>query len=78
MSLTLKYNKSYRVFNADQVENYEPTTGLESGDLGAVEKIEFIEQFINGTGAVVNEDKGKACFNLVSHEISMHEQRYIF
>ncbi len=63
--------KSYRVFNADQVEGYEPETGLEEGDFGAVERIESIEQFIKATGAVVNQDKGKACFSLLTDEISM-------
>ncbi len=63
--------KSYRVFNADQVEGYEPTTGLENGDFGTVARIEQIEQFIKASRAEVLEDQSKACFNLLTDQISM-------
>ena len=63
--------KSYSVFNADQVEGYESSTGMEGVDFEKVEHIDEIESFISSTGAVVKEGQNKACFNLVTDEISM-------
>ena len=70
--------KSYRVFNAGQVEGYEPITGLESGNFGTVERIEQIEKFVSGTGAVINEDQSEACYNLLTDEISMPSKDIFF
>lgn len=70
--------KSYRVFNADQVENYEPTTGMESGTFGTVERIGTIEQFINNTGVVVKENQLMACYNLNTDDIHMPDKSLFF
>ncbi len=70
--------KSYRVFNADQVEGYEPTTGLEDGNYETVENIEQIEKFVSGTGAVIKEEQDMACYNLLTDEISMPSKELFF
>ena len=63
--------KSYCVFNADQIEGYEPTTGREQGGFGTVERIEAIEKYIKATGAEIHEDSERACFCPLSDHIEM-------
>ncbi|MCP3673854.1 MAG: integrase arm-type DNA-binding domain-containing protein [Gammaproteobacteria bacterium] len=70
--------KSYNVFNADQVEGYEPATGEELGTLGTVERIDQIEQFVSATGADIHEDKNMACYCPASDHIEMPSQNKFF
>lgn len=70
--------KSYRVFNADQIEGYEPTITRETGDFGAVERIAEIEKFVTHTGAVIKEDQNRASFSPVADEINMPPKDLFF
>ena len=70
--------KSYRVFNADQVEGYEPTTGLENGDFGTVEPIDQIEQFVSDSGAFIVPDQNRASFNPTQDQINMPSKDIFF
>ncbi|MDM3871797.1 zincin-like metallopeptidase domain-containing protein [Porticoccus sp. W117] len=63
--------KSYRVFNADQVEGYESKLELEEGQLSTVERIEQIEQFVTATSADIHTEKNKACFCPSTDHIEM-------
>ena len=63
--------KSYNVFNADQVEGYEPTTGLENGNFGKVGVIEEIEKFVSDSGAKVVPNQDTAYFNFSEDSIGM-------
>jgi len=70
--------KSYCVFNADQVEGYEPTFTLETGDFGTVERIAEIEKFITQSGAVIKEDQNRASFVPSHDEINMPPKTLFF
>lgn len=70
--------KSYRVFNADQVENYEPTREEIKGTLGTVERIDQIEQFVTATGADIHADKNMACYCPASDHIEMPSEGVFF
>jgi antirestriction protein ArdC len=70
--------KSYCVFNADQVDAYEPVTGLEDGDFGTVEAIENIEHFIEATGAVIEPDQNQACYSPLLDTIKMPKKELFF
>ncbi len=70
--------KFYCVFNADQIEGYEPTTGREKGESGTVERLEEIESYIKATGAEIQEDKDQACFYPVSDHIDMPSKDLFF
>ena len=70
--------KSYCVFNADQVEGYEPTVTLETGDFGTVERIAEIEKFVASSGAVINEDQGRASFSPADDVINMPPKGLFF
>jgi len=70
--------KSYSVFNADQVENYEPTKAEIQGTLGTVERIDQIEQFVVATGADIQKDKNIACYCPSSDHIEMPSENLFF
>lgn len=70
--------KSYRVFNADQVDGYEPATGLEEGILGTVEKLQGVEGFVASSGAIVSENGMEAFYCLLSDEIHMPARTMFF
>ncbi len=70
--------KSYCVFNADQVEGYEPTITREIGDFGTVGRITEIEKFIAESGAVVKEDQNRASFVPSRDEINMPPKTLFF
>lgn len=70
--------KSYCVFNADQVEDYEPTITRETGDFGTVERIAEIEKFITQSGAVIKEDQNRASFVPSRDEINMPPKTLFF
>ncbi len=70
--------KSYRVFNAGQVEGYEPATEEELENLGTVERIEQIERFVGATGADVHPDKSMACYCPASDHIEMPSEGMFF
>lgn len=70
--------KSYCVFNADQVEGYEPTITRETGDFGTVERIAEIEKFIAQSGAVIKEDQNRASFVPSRDEINMPPKTLFF
>lgn len=70
--------KSYCVFNADQVEGYEPTITRETGDFGTVERIAKIEKFIAQSGAVIKEDQNRASFVPSRDEINMPPKTVFF
>ena len=68
----------YWVFNADQIEGYEPVTGLEQGNFGTVETIKNIERFIEATGAVVEPDQNRACYSPLLDKIQMPKKELFF
>ena len=70
--------KSYCVFNADQVEGYEPTITRETGDFGTVERIAEIEKFIAQSRAVIKEDQNRASFVPSCDEINMPPKTLFF
>ncbi len=70
--------KSYCVFNADQVEGYEPSKGEELGTLGTVERIDQIEQFVEATGADIHAGKTMACFCPATDHIEMPSEDMFF
>jgi len=70
--------KSYCVFNADQVDSYEPITGLENGDFGTVERIDNIERFIEATGAVIEPEQSRACYAPLPDQIEMPKKALFF
>lgn len=70
--------KSYCVFNSDQVDGYEPVTGLECGNLGTVEIIENIERFIEATGAMIEPDQNHACYSPLLDKIQMPKKELFF
>jgi len=70
--------KSYWVFNADQIEGYEPVTGLEAGNFGMVERIENIERFIEATGAVIEPGQKEACYSPLLDKIKMPKKELFF
>lgn len=70
--------KSYCVFNADQVEGYEPTITRETGDFGTVERIAEIEKFITQSGAVIKDDQNRASFVPSRDEINMPPKTLFF
>ncbi len=70
--------KSYRVFNADQVEGYEAPLTREAGTFGTVEQIAEIEHFIQNTGATIKADQDSACFVPSLDEIHMPRKDLFF
>lgn len=70
--------KSYCVFNADQVEGYEPTITRENGNFGTVERIADIETFVASSGAVINEDQNRASFSPTKDHINMPPKDLFF
>ncbi len=70
--------KSYCVFNADQVDGYEPVTGMEDGHFGMVETIENIERFIEATGAIIEPDQNQACYSPLLDKIKMPKKELFF
>lgn len=70
--------KSYCVFNADQVEGYEPTITRETGNFGVVERIAEIEKFVAQSGAVINENQNRASFVPSRDEINMPPKSLFF
>lgn len=64
--------KFYSVFNADQVENYEPSTGKENLVLGTASKIEEIEKFVTQTKAEIKTGN-IPCFKPLMDCIEMPE-----
>jgi len=70
--------KSYCVFNADQVEGYEPTITRENGNFGTVERITDIEKFVASSGAVINEDQNRASFSPTKDHINMPPKDLFF
>lgn len=69
--------KSYCVFNADQVDGYEPEADSTEEVFGTVEKIAEIEQFIEKTKAVI-ETGAKASFSPLLDKITMPKENQFF
>ena len=70
--------KGFCVFNADQVDGYEAPTGMESGNLGVVEKLETIETFIQKTKAKIELEGEKACYRPGTDMIEMPRKETFF
>ncbi len=69
--------KFYCVFNADQVQGYEPQTGLESGTIGTVEKLTDIENFASKTKAKITAGD-MAAYHPAGDYISMPDTSLFF
>lgn len=67
----------YCVFNADQVDGYTPESGLETGSLGKVERIDSIESFVAGTRAVIKEGD-TAAYSPMGDHITMPDKGLFF
>ncbi len=70
--------KSYNIFNADQVENYEPAKEDVQGTFGSVDRIDQIEQFVTATGADIHGDKTMACYCPATDHIEMPSENLFF
>ena len=70
--------KSYCVFNDDQVDEYTPSTGVESGNVGTVDTIEHIESFIENSGAVIEQGTSGACYIPLADKIEMPGKELFF
>ncbi len=75
--------KYYSVFNADQVENYQPEIKEETRILGNVETIKEIDTFVEKTKAVIIENQSTPCFipsldqiHMVSKEIFFEDEKH--
>ena len=77
-SNTFHMIKSYCVFNADQVDGYTASTGLESGNVGTVDTIEHIESFIDKSGAVIEQGTSGACYMPLADKIEMPCKKLFF
>ncbi len=72
--------RGYNVFNADQVEGYEPEPEIKNNavDFGTVENIEQLDAFITATGAVVIDDQNLAAFNPIKDLIKMPNKDFFY
>lgn len=65
------FAKSFRVFNADQVDGYTPD---ELPETSPVERIERAERFVKATGAEIHHGGGRAFYRQSSDTIQMPDE----
>ena len=62
--------RAYTVFNAAQIENYEPTT-ITPIATTELERIEAVETYIENTRAIIRHGGNRACYSMLADYIKL-------